>query len=853
MTYCLGIDVGTTYTAAAVARDGRAEMVALGYRATSVPTVVALTEERAFVVGDAAERRGATHPESLAREFKRRVGDPTPLLLAGTPVPVNRLLAEVLGFVRRTVVEAEGGPPAATVVTHPANWGTFKQAVLDEAVHIAELGPTTLLAEPVAAATWYARTERVAPGGTVAVYDLGGGTFDAAVLEMGSDGTFAVRGQPEGVEHLGGVDVDAAVLDHVLRTLGLDRGAADGDGGGGGLGALDPDDPATMRGLARLRRDCVEAKEALSTETAVTIPVALPGHEGEVRLERTEMEELITPLLAPTFAALRRSVESAGLDADDPDAVLLVGGASRMPLVGREVSIAFARPVAVDAHPKHPVALGAALVAEGQARPEPFSPFAPPGAPAPEPAAPSPPVRPVMAPVGPPYPVSGTQSGAGWEPPPAFPPVLPPGPPGPPAPAHASRHIRPLARPRLLAAAAGTLAVVLVAALVAIVALSGDDGDPGGGRTGTTEAGADSGSDSATSEATTGAEEAAGATTTTGPAADGPGGGAGAAAPGPEVAWRLPLGRATQGGPAIDGQHVYVVDETARVTAIDVATGRPAWTTSVGTQAIASTPVVAGDVVVATASDPAQVQGLDAATGAVRWTVPDAGGNDPPAVVGDTVVVSDGLTVRGLNAADGSVRWNNDLMDENLFLVTGFAAAGELVFAGDMDGKMVAFDAGSGAVRWIQRMEGSPPPAPWNVAVVGETVVAFGDGIMTGMPRATGSPAWHAAISSPAAVGALGADIAVSDWVGQLVRLDPATGETRGRVPVQETAVTGMANLPGDPSLLVLVGSDSLRAVTPEGVTAWRSSLSVLASKVAAGPGILVVTDFAGNVVGYRL
>jgi hypothetical protein len=124
---------------------------------------------------------------------------------------------------------------------------------------------------------------------------------------------------------------------------------------------------------------------------------------------------------------------------------------------------------------------------------------------------------------------------------------------------------------------------------------------------------------------------------------------------------------------------------------------------------------------------------------------------------------------------------------------------------------------------------------------------------VAGMPLGTGSPAWHAAISAPAAVGALGPDIAVSDWVGQVVRLDPATGESRGRVPLQETAVTGMVNLPGDPSLLVLVGQHSLRALAPDGTTAWRTDLSLLASKITAGPGILAVTDFAGNVAGYHL
>jgi molecular chaperone DnaK (HSP70) len=107
MTYALGIDIGTTYTAAAVARGGRSEIVALGCRATSVPTVVYLGEDAKFLVGEAAERRAATSPDRVAREFKRRVGDPTPLLLGGSPIAVDRCLAEVVRWVVRTVSETE--------------------------------------------------------------------------------------------------------------------------------------------------------------------------------------------------------------------------------------------------------------------------------------------------------------------------------------------------------------------------------------------------------------------------------------------------------------------------------------------------------------------------------------------------------------------------------------------------------------------------------------------------------------------------------------------------------------------------------------------------------------------------
>ncbi|MGH9211065.1 MAG: Hsp70 family protein [Acidimicrobiales bacterium] len=357
MTYALGIDLGTTYTAAAVARDGRAEVVALGYRATSVPTVVFLAEDGRFLVGDAAERRAGTEPDRVAREFKRRVGDPTPLLLGGSPIAVDRCLAEVLDWVAATIRETEGGPPGAVTVTHPANWGEFKQDVLREALRMADIPNPRLLPEPVAAANWYAQAQRLAPGQTVAVYDLGGGTFDAAVLRRRPDGRFETLGRTEGIDRLGGVDVDQAVLGHVLRTLGSRSSGLQVDA------EADPevDDPATVIAMAQLRESCVEAKEALSSETSVTIPVWLPGLHHQVLLHRTELEDLVGPMLRPTVDALARVVASAGIRPSDLHAVLLVGGSSRIPLISRQVSAAFGRPIAVDAHPKHPVALGAAI------------------------------------------------------------------------------------------------------------------------------------------------------------------------------------------------------------------------------------------------------------------------------------------------------------------------------------------------------------------------------------------------------------------------------------------------------------------------------------------------------------
>ena len=213
------------------------------------------------------------------------------------------------------------------------------------------------MTEPEAAAIHYAATERIEPSQVVAVYDLGGGTFDAALLrrtdvdEVGSDRGFEVIGRPEGIDRLGGVDFDAAVLAHVNRFL------------DGALDTLDLADPAVAAGLQRLRADCVEAKEALSSDTDTAIPVLLPGLHTEVRMTRGEFEGMIRPALIETVGALRRAMRTADVAPADVAAVLLVGGSSRIPLVAQLVGAELGRPVAVDAHPKHAVALGAALAA----------------------------------------------------------------------------------------------------------------------------------------------------------------------------------------------------------------------------------------------------------------------------------------------------------------------------------------------------------------------------------------------------------------------------------------------------------------------------------------------------------
>jgi actin-like ATPase involved in cell morphogenesis len=355
MGYQLGIDFGTTYTAAAICRDGLPRIAPLGMRAAVIPSVLLLGKDGTVLTGDAANRRAVAEADRVAREFKRRIGDPTPLVVGGVGYSAEALVAKLFRWVVDKVSEAEGEPPQRLAITYPASWGPYKQDAFAQAVRMAELGDVEMLTEPEAAAISYAAAERVDAGSTVAVYDLGGGTFDAVVLRKTREG-FDLLGAPEGIEHLGGADFDETVFAHVVRALGP-----------GTLEQLDPHDPTALMAVARLRQECVDAKEALSSDTDVSIPVLLPNLRTQVRLVRSEFEAMIRPAVSDTIAALRRAMRSAQVEPQGLSAVLLVGGSSRIPLVAQMVSAELGRPVALDAHPKHATALGAALSAAGQA------------------------------------------------------------------------------------------------------------------------------------------------------------------------------------------------------------------------------------------------------------------------------------------------------------------------------------------------------------------------------------------------------------------------------------------------------------------------------------------------------
>lgn len=425
-SFPLGVDIGTTYTAAALWRDGRVHTAPLGNRANAIPSVLFVRENGDMLVGEPAALRGVAEPERQAREFKRRMGDDVPILVAGQGFSALELTARVLRWVVDRVTEAQGGPPSHVVLTHPALWGPFRQGQLTAAALGAGLRDVGLLAEPVAAATWYAAQDRVEPNTLIGVYDFGGGTFDASVVRKTTTG-MEIVGEPGGDDSIGGIDFDHALFRHVLEAAGVD------------LAAFDRTDGAVASALGQLFNSVVEAKEALSADVEAVVAVVLPGVTRQVLITRADFESLIRTRVLGTVGAFEQVTRRAGIDPSGLHTVLLVGGSSRIPLVRQLLTTELGVRVALDAHPKHTVSLGAAIAAapRGMIAPAPPRPGPPP------PHRPTPPHQ-YQSPAAPPpgYPPAPAQP-QGYPPAPAQPLGYPSVPVPPPARRPASPQLTP--------------------------------------------------------------------------------------------------------------------------------------------------------------------------------------------------------------------------------------------------------------------------------------------------------------------------------------------------------------------------------------------------------------------------
>lgn len=347
--WVLAIDFGTSFTTAAVLAGGRAELLEID-NSRYLPSLVFIDDNGEPLVGRHAVNRAEVFPERAERCPKRALVTTPAVRLGDRDVPVVDLVAAVLARAYQEAVRLQGGrPPERVVLTHPARWGSEDLRRLGEAAAKAGLPYPWFESEPVAAAAYYAARGRIDPGQCVAVYDLGGGTFDTAVLRRTEEG-FTECGPPGGHDQLGGEDFDAALLElvgeHAAR---VDREAWDALAQG--------TDRIHRRGRARLQRDVREAKHVLSERLSAEV---LPdGFDDELRVTRAEFEERIMVPLQESLAELQATISRAGLTPDELAAVYLTGGSSRIPKVSDLIAETFGRMPVVEGDPKGVVALGA--------------------------------------------------------------------------------------------------------------------------------------------------------------------------------------------------------------------------------------------------------------------------------------------------------------------------------------------------------------------------------------------------------------------------------------------------------------------------------------------------------------
>jgi len=347
----LSVDVGTSNTVAVLSAHGREPRVVEVDGSATMPSAVFAGENGQLTVGREAERRARVDPTRFEPNPKRRVDEQT-LLLGTNVVPVNEALAAVLRRVLEETTRQLGGEsPDQIRLTHPAEWGPLRQHVLLSAARLAGMtGDVSLVPEPVAAAAHFASFpgKTLPLGQALAVYDLGAGTFDVAVVGATQTG-FTVLAE-DGFPDLGGLDIDQALLVHVGREV-SHRDPQQWQR------LLRPESTQDRRTRRALGEDVRAAKEALSSHPQTEVP--MPEPFTDVLVTRAELEALVRPALLRSVELLSKTVHAAGLTPQRLAGIYLVGGSSRLPLVGSMISEKLGVvPVSLD-QPETAVALGA--------------------------------------------------------------------------------------------------------------------------------------------------------------------------------------------------------------------------------------------------------------------------------------------------------------------------------------------------------------------------------------------------------------------------------------------------------------------------------------------------------------
>ncbi len=320
----LGIDLGTTHTVAALSgADGRSQPLLFDASFLLPSSVYAETDGR-LLVGRDAERSAKLDPTRFEPNPKRRIDDGS-VLLGNREYQVGDLLAAVLRRAGDEAARVAGQMPARTVLTYPAHWANSRKSVLADAAGRAGLPAVTLIPEPIAAAMYFTTIlgRHVPPGAALVVYDFGGGTFDTSVLRRRPDYGWEVL-VSDGLNDVGGVDLDAAIIDHLERTLGVHDPEL-------WHRLTEPADDNARRRHRMLWEEVRAAKEQLSRSSSAGVHV--PLFDTDVYLTREEFERVARPYLERTVDLAANALQRAGVRHDQIAGLFPVGGSSRIPLV----------------------------------------------------------------------------------------------------------------------------------------------------------------------------------------------------------------------------------------------------------------------------------------------------------------------------------------------------------------------------------------------------------------------------------------------------------------------------------------------------------------------------------------
>ena len=371
----IGIDLGTTNSCVAIMEaGGEAKIITNAEGGRTTPSIVAITESGERIVGQAAKRQAITNPENTVFGVKRLIGrkynskevqsdipnlpykieaasnGDTRINLRGKQYSAAEISSFILANIKKTAEDYLGEEVKEAVITVPAYFNDSQRQATKDAGKIAGLDVKRIINEPTAASLAYGLDKKGEE--KIAVFDLGGGTFDVSILEIG-DGVFEVK-STSGDTHLGGEDFDLRIIEYVANEFKKDQGI---------------DVRNDKMALQRLKEAAEKAKMELSssTETSINLPFITADASGpkhlDVKLTRAKLESLVADLLDNLEGPCRKALKESNLGSDGVDEVVLVGGMTRMPAVQQRVEKIFGKKPHKGVNPDEVVAMGAAVQA----------------------------------------------------------------------------------------------------------------------------------------------------------------------------------------------------------------------------------------------------------------------------------------------------------------------------------------------------------------------------------------------------------------------------------------------------------------------------------------------------------